>query len=105
VALGFINLSALYFDEGNFAEAAPLLERSLTIRERTLGPDHPLVIRHGGPKWQKDRLRCHVSRTKQIGQFASGTEISAGSAPGTHSGIASWTNTASPSSRLTTSYS
>jgi CHAT domain-containing protein/tetratricopeptide (TPR) repeat protein len=35
------NLAALYRDQGRFADAEPLYKRSLEIREKTLGPDHP----------------------------------------------------------------
>ncbi|MCH8952376.1 MAG: tetratricopeptide repeat protein [Proteobacteria bacterium] len=39
------NLAALYDDQGNYAEAAPLYRRSLAIRENTLGPEHPDVAK------------------------------------------------------------
>jgi uncharacterized protein HemY len=32
-----------YLDQGRYAEAEPLLKRSLAIREKVLGPDHPDV--------------------------------------------------------------
>ncbi len=31
----------LYYDQGRYAEAEPLYRRSLAIREKALGPDHP----------------------------------------------------------------
>src|SRR5918911_1318810 len=31
------------YKEGRYAEAVPLIERSLAIRERAFGPDHPQV--------------------------------------------------------------
>lgn len=34
---------AFFLDQGNFAEAEPLFERSQTIRLEKLGPDHPDV--------------------------------------------------------------
>ncbi len=37
------NLALLYHALGNYAEAAPLFRRSLTILERALGPEHPNV--------------------------------------------------------------
>jgi hypothetical protein len=43
VATGLGNLATLYHDMGEHEKAEPLLERALTIREITLGLDHPLV--------------------------------------------------------------
>ena len=37
------NLAALYRTQGRYAEAEPLYKRSLAIREKALGPDHPDV--------------------------------------------------------------
>ena len=37
------NLAALYRAQGRYAEAEPLYQRSLAIREKALGPDHPDV--------------------------------------------------------------
>ena len=37
------NLAALYDDQGRYADAEPLYKRSLAIREKALGPDHPDV--------------------------------------------------------------
>ena len=37
------NLAELYRDQGRYAEAEPLYKRSLAIREKALGPDHPDV--------------------------------------------------------------
>lgn len=34
---------ALYEAQGQYAQAEPLYKRSLAIREKTLGPDHPDV--------------------------------------------------------------
>ena len=34
---------ALYYAQGRYAEAEPLFQRALTIREQALGPDHPDV--------------------------------------------------------------
>jgi len=36
-------LAQLYSTLGNYAEAEPLFERSLAIREKALGPEHPDV--------------------------------------------------------------
>ena len=33
----------LYRDQGRYADAEPLYKRSLAIREKALGPDHPDV--------------------------------------------------------------
>jgi tetratricopeptide (TPR) repeat protein len=35
------NLASLYQAQGKYAEAEPLLQRALAIREQQLGPDHP----------------------------------------------------------------
>ena len=43
MALCLSNLAACYLGEGKAGKAIPLLERSLSIRERVLGPDHPDV--------------------------------------------------------------
>ncbi len=37
------NLAGLYQAQGRYAEAEPLLKRSLAIREKALGPEHPDV--------------------------------------------------------------
>ncbi len=37
------NLAALYYSQGNYAEAEPLFKRSIAIREKALGPEHPDV--------------------------------------------------------------
>ena len=37
------NLALLYHAQGRYAEAEPLLQRSLAIREKALGPEHPHV--------------------------------------------------------------
>jgi len=39
------NLAALYRAQGKYAEAEPLYQRSLAIREKALGPDHPDVAK------------------------------------------------------------
>ena len=43
VATGLNNLAAVYRAEKKYAEAAPLYERALALREKTLPPDHPDV--------------------------------------------------------------
>jgi tetratricopeptide (TPR) repeat protein len=43
VANGLHNLAALYVTQGQYAEAEPLLQRALAIREKALGPEHPDV--------------------------------------------------------------
>ena len=42
-ALALNNLAALYQAQGRYAEAEPLYQRALAIREKALGPDHPDV--------------------------------------------------------------
>ena len=37
------NLAELYQAQGRYADAEPLYKRSLAIREKALGPDHPDV--------------------------------------------------------------
>ena len=37
------NLAELYRNQGRYADAEPLHKRSLAIREKALGPDHPDV--------------------------------------------------------------
>ena len=43
VDLSLNNLAALYDNQGKYAQAEPLLQRALAIREKTLGADHPKV--------------------------------------------------------------
>jgi CHAT domain-containing protein len=43
VALSLNNLGYLYNEQGRYAEAEPLYQRSLAIREKALGRDHPYV--------------------------------------------------------------
>ncbi len=43
MATSLNNLAELYRVQGNYAEAAPLYRRSLVIREKALGPEHPDV--------------------------------------------------------------
>ena len=43
VATSLNNLAALYKAKGQFADAEPLYQRALAIREKVLGPDHPIV--------------------------------------------------------------
>ena len=38
------NLGELYRTEERFAEAEPLLKRSIAIREKTVGPDDPDIV-------------------------------------------------------------
>ena len=40
---GLNNLAGLYDAQGHYAQAEPLYKRSLAIREKALGPDHPDV--------------------------------------------------------------
>ena len=37
------NLAGLYQNQGRYAEAEPLYQRALAIREKALGPEHPSV--------------------------------------------------------------
>jgi tetratricopeptide (TPR) repeat protein len=43
VAESLNNLALLYDTQGQYAQAEPLYKRSLAIREKALGPDHPDV--------------------------------------------------------------
>ncbi len=43
VAASLNNLAGLYYRQGNYAEAEPLLQRTLAIVEKALGPEHPHV--------------------------------------------------------------
>jgi len=45
VATSLNNLAALYDSQGQYAQAEPLYKRSLAIREKAFGPDHPDVAR------------------------------------------------------------
>ena len=41
MAISLNNLAALYSAQGKYAEAEPLYQRSLRIREKALGREHP----------------------------------------------------------------
>jgi tetratricopeptide (TPR) repeat protein len=43
VATSLNNLAECYQAQGSYAKAEPLYKRSLAIREKALGPDHPDV--------------------------------------------------------------
>ncbi len=43
MATSLNNLAGLYDNQGRYAEAEPLYQRSLAIREKALGPEHPDV--------------------------------------------------------------
>jgi tetratricopeptide (TPR) repeat protein len=43
VATSLNNLAELFRDQGKYAKAEPLYQRSLAIREKTLGPEHSYV--------------------------------------------------------------
>ena len=43
VATSLNNLAVLYLDQGQYAQAEPLYQRSLAIWEKALGPEHPNV--------------------------------------------------------------
>ncbi len=45
VALFLDHLGNLHRDQGRYAEAEPLYQRSLAINEKALGPEHPDVAR------------------------------------------------------------
>jgi tetratricopeptide (TPR) repeat protein len=38
------NLAALYHAQGQYAQATPLFQRALAIREKVLGPEHPDTV-------------------------------------------------------------
>jgi len=41
MATSLNNLAVLYHAQGRYADAEPLYQRALALRERVLGPDHP----------------------------------------------------------------
>ena len=43
MAASLNNLARLYYDQGRYAQAEPLYQRSLAIAEKALGPEHPDV--------------------------------------------------------------
>jgi tetratricopeptide (TPR) repeat protein len=43
VAASLNNIAQLYVDQGKYAEAEPLFQRTLAIREQSLGVNHPDV--------------------------------------------------------------
>ena len=43
MATSLNNLASLYNDQGDYTKAEPLYKRSLAIREKALGSDHPDV--------------------------------------------------------------
>jgi hypothetical protein len=43
VAKSLNNLAGLYYAQGKYTQAEPLYKRSLAIREKAFGPDHPVV--------------------------------------------------------------
>ena len=43
MATSLNNLAGLYRAQGHYTEAEPLFQRSLAIREKALGPEHPHV--------------------------------------------------------------
>ena len=43
VAIDLSNLAELYYEQGDYAKALPLLVRALALREKALGKDHPHV--------------------------------------------------------------
>jgi TPR repeat protein len=47
VAQNLNNLAALYQAQGHYAQAEPLLKRSLAIRQKALGTDHPDAFEKG----------------------------------------------------------
>ena len=42
VATSLDGLAGIFLAQGRYAEAEPLYKRALAIRERALGPEHPL---------------------------------------------------------------
>jgi tetratricopeptide (TPR) repeat protein len=43
VAENLNNLATLYYNQGDYSQAEPRFKRSLAIRKKALGPDHPDV--------------------------------------------------------------
>jgi tetratricopeptide (TPR) repeat protein len=68
------NLALLYKTQGKYGQAEPLYKRSLAIREKALGPDHPAVARSLGSlavlyrktdrKQEAEKLELRVKRIR-----------------------------------------
>ena len=76
--LSLNNLAALYQDQGRYADAEPLYKRSLAIREKALGPDHPdvaTVAEQSGCAVPSSRslCRCRAAVQAVIGDTGKGT--------------------------------
>ena len=80
VAATLNNLALLYWAQGRYAEAEPLLKRALAIFEKALGPEHPNVAQSlenyavllrktgRGAEAEKMEVRAKSMRTKHAEQ-------------------------------------
>ena len=59
MATSLNNLAAIHQAQGSYAEAEPLYQRSLAIREKVLGPEHPHVA---------TSLENYAALVRQIGR-------------------------------------
>ncbi len=74
------NMAGLYWAQGRYAEAEPLLKRSVVILAKTLGPEHPdranslenyaALLRKTGRGAEAERLdaRAQSIRAKHAGE-------------------------------------
>lgn len=68
VATSLKNLARTYDEQGQYAQAEPLCKRSLAIREKALGPDHPDVAHE--PEQSRGTVR-HTTRNRASRLLAS----------------------------------
>lgn len=66
MATSLNNLALLYKTQGQYAKAEPLYKRSLAIREKALGPDHPDVA---ASLWNMAILYRETGREKAAKDF------------------------------------
>jgi tetratricopeptide (TPR) repeat protein len=62
------NLALLYHNQGKYAQAEPLYQRALAIREKALGPGHPDVA---------DTLENYAGLLRKIGRHAEADKMEA----------------------------
>ena len=68
LATSLNNLALLYKAQGRYAEAEPLYQRSLAIREKALGPEHPAVA---------TSLENYADLLRKTGRVSEATEMEA----------------------------
>ncbi len=68
MATSLNNLAELYRAQGRYAEAGPLHQRALAIREKALGPDHPHVAQS---------LENYAALLRKTGRSAEATRMEA----------------------------